>query len=93
MGRHRLRGRDLDTLERAASEMGLDPGRFGVVDVGMRVARLGRSSVRYEFGLFRQGDDPVCATGYFVDVFTDRESQQPVEIPPALRAHLQKLER
>ena len=64
-----------------------------VIDIGMRVARLGRSSVRYEFGLYRQGDDAVCATGYFVDVFTDRDTQQPVEIPAALRAHLHKLER
>lgn len=62
-----------------------------IIDAGMRVARLGRSSVRYEFGLFRQGDPQVCATGYFVDVFVDRATEQPIEIPPALRAHLEKI--
>lgn len=62
-----------------------------VVDAGLRVARLGRSSVRYEIGLFRAGAAPVHATGYFVDVFVDRVSSRPQPIPAALRAHLGQL--
>ena len=59
-----------------------------VIDAGLRVARLGNSSVRYEMGLFRAGDNEIYATGHFVDVFVERESQQPQAIPDAIRAHL-----
>jgi acyl-CoA thioester hydrolase len=59
-----------------------------VIDAGLRVARLGNSSVRYEMGLFRAGDEELYATGHFVDVFVDRETQQPQTIPDAIRAHL-----
>ena len=62
-----------------------------VVDAGLSVARLGNSSVRYEMGLFRAGDEAVYATGYFVDVFVDRISNQPQAIPAAIRAHLAHL--
>ena len=58
------------------------------VDAGLRVARLGTSSVRYEPGLFRAGESRVCATGYFVDVFVDRTSGRPVPLPADIRAHL-----
>lgn len=62
-----------------------------VIDAGLRVSRIGNSSVRYELGLFRAGVTEVCATGYFVDVFVDRGSSQPVPMPAALRAHLAQL--
>src|SRR3712207_2566138 len=61
------------------------------IDAGLRVGALGRSSVRYEIGLFRQGDDAPVATGWFVHVFVDRESRRPVEIPGLLRAALERL--
>ena len=63
-----------------------------LVDAGLRVARLGTSSVRYELGLFRAGDPAVCATGYFVDVFVTRDAARPSPVPPAIRAHLAKFE-
>lgn len=59
-----------------------------LVEAGLRVARLGNSSVRYELGLFRAGDPQVCATGYFVDVFVDREEARPCPLPATIRAHL-----
>lgn len=62
-----------------------------VVDAGLRVARIGNSSVRYEIGLFKAGAEPVHATGYFIDVFVDRTTQRPSPIPAALRAHLSRL--
>ena len=61
------------------------------IDAGMRVARLGNSSVTYEIGLFRAGDDEPAATGRFVHVWVDRSTQRPVPIPPAVRTALQPL--
>jgi acyl-CoA thioester hydrolase len=61
------------------------------VDAGLRVARLGNSSVRYEVGLFGSGDDEARAEGYFVHVFVERASNKPVPIPAAIRAALEKI--
>jgi acyl-CoA thioester hydrolase len=61
------------------------------IDAGLRVGRLGKSSVRYEIGLFKQGEDEVAAEGHFVHVFVEREAQRPVPIPPAIRAALERL--
>lgn len=62
-----------------------------VVDVGMRVAKLGTSSVKYEIGIFRRDDDEPAATGHFVHVWVDRATQRPVPIPPRIRAALESL--
>jgi acyl-CoA thioester hydrolase len=61
------------------------------VDAGLRVGRLGNTSVRYEVGLFRQGDESPAATGHFVHVFVDREQRRPTPIPTALRSALERL--
>jgi acyl-CoA thioester hydrolase len=61
------------------------------VDAGLRVARLGRSSVRYEIALFRNGSDSPAAEGWFVHVFVDRVSRRPGELPAALRGALERL--
>lgn len=61
------------------------------VDAGLRVARIGRSSVRYEIGLFRAGSDAPAADGWFVHVFVDRATRRPVELPAPLRAALERL--
>ena len=60
------------------------------VTAGLRVGHLGRSSVRYEIGLFGEGGKP-AATGWFVHVFVDRVNRRPVEIPAGLRAALERL--
>ena len=61
------------------------------IDAGIRVAKLGTSSVRYEVGLFAQ-DEPLCAAkGHFVHVYVDRETRRPVPLPPALKAYLETL--
>jgi len=59
------------------------------VAAGLRVAHLGRSSVRYEIGLFRNQEDTVSAEGHFVHVYVDRETRRPAEIPADMRAQLQ----
>jgi acyl-CoA thioester hydrolase len=61
------------------------------IDVGLRVGHLGRSSVRYELELGREGEPGALAEGWFVHVFVDRESRRPVEIPAALRSCLERL--
>lgn len=61
------------------------------IAAGVRVARIGRSSVRYEVGLFR-GDEPeASAQGHFIHVYVDREARQPVALPEALRRALEPL--
>jgi acyl-CoA thioester hydrolase len=61
------------------------------VDAGLRVAKLGRTSVRYEIGLFRGDDAEPAAEGWFVHVFVDRAQRRPAEIPGPLRAALERL--
>jgi acyl-CoA thioester hydrolase len=63
-----------------------------VIDAGIRVARIGKSSVRYEIGIFRNDDKTAAAQGYFVHVYVDRVSNRPVPaLPQALREVLQPL--
>ena len=54
------------------------PAEFpAVLDVCLRVNKLGRSSVTYEIGVFQQGKDEVCAVGEFVHVFVERDGRRP----------------
>ncbi len=62
-----------------------------VVCAGLRVARLGRSSVRYEIGLFRGDDETAAAQGHFVHVYVERESRRATALPPEMRTALQKI--
>lgn len=61
------------------------------IDAGLRVGRLGTSSVRYEIGLFGIGEDEARADGHFVHVFVDRETRRPVPMPARLREALARL--
>lgn len=61
------------------------------VEAGIRVARLGLSSVRYEVGLFAQGAPLTAAKGHFVHVYVDRHTRRPTPLPPNLKAVLEKL--
>jgi acyl-CoA thioester hydrolase len=61
------------------------------VDTGLRVIKLGTSSVTYEIGIFRHGDDSPAATGRFVHVWVDRATQRPTPVPAAIRAALAPL--
>jgi len=63
----------------------------GTVDAGLRVAKLGTSSVHYEIGLFNAGAADPVATGRFVHVFVDRTTRRPVPIPDQLRTSLEHL--
>jgi acyl-CoA thioester hydrolase len=61
------------------------------VQAGIRVAQLGRSSVRYEIGLFAQGSQTAAAGGHFVHVYVDRETRRPVPLPAHLKNILENL--
>ena len=70
----------------------LAPIRFpDVVDAGLRIAHLGNSSVRYEIGIFKQGEDTPAAVGYFVHVFVKRETSQPTRITGKLREAMEAI--
>jgi acyl-CoA thioester hydrolase len=55
------------------------------LDIGLRVEKLGNSSVRYGIGIFRKGEPLAAAEGYFVHVYVDRRTNTPVRVPDALR--------
>lgn len=61
------------------------------IDAGLRLGKMGSSSVRYEIGLFRQGEDKPAAQGHFVHVFVDRAKNKPTAIPDPIRQALQRL--
>ncbi|MEQ9125193.1 MAG: thioesterase family protein [Alphaproteobacteria bacterium] len=63
------------------------------IDCGVRVARLGRSSVRYEVGMFEAGDEEPAALGFFVHVFVDRTTMRPTDLPANIRGALEPLSR
>lgn len=62
-----------------------------VIEVGLRVGKLGNSSVRYELAIFKQGESYASASGYFVHVFVDRVTQRPVAMPERIRSALGRL--
>ena len=59
--------------------------------VGVRVAKLGRSSVRYELAVYRDDDELPVAAGHFVHVYVDRATGRSAPIPDATRAALETL--
>lgn len=61
------------------------------IDAGIRVGKLGRSSVRYEIGLYAEGAAESAAHGHFVHVYVDRATRRPVELPAILKATLERL--
>src|SRR3954464_10395745 len=63
----------------------------GTVDAGLRVTRLGNSSVGYEIGLFRSVAAEPAATDRFVHVFVDRADRRPVPVPDQIRAALERI--
>ncbi|WP_415183189.1 acyl-CoA thioesterase [Phaeovulum sp.] len=81
-----------------------DPTRFVVVEtgcrylaeirypdrvtLGLRVAHLGRSSVRYDLAMFREDEDQAAAVGYLIHVNTSRATGRPLAIPEGLHAAL-----
>ncbi len=61
------------------------------VDVGIRVARIGGSSVQYEVGLFAEDANLTAAKGHFIHVYVDRTTRRPVSLPANLKTVLESL--
>ena len=64
-----------------------------VVDLGLRVLKLGKSSVLYEVGIFEQGQDTVKAVGGFIHVFVEQDGRRPAKegMDPTIRDGLQQI--
>ena len=62
-----------------------------VAQAGLKLQRLGNTSVVYDIGLFHVGDDNAAALGYLVHVYVDTESRQPVRVPAVVRAGVEAL--
>ena len=62
------------------------------VEAGLRVAKIGKSSVRYEVGLFLQGEPLTVAKGHFVHVYVTRATRRPTELPAPLKKVLEALQ-
>ena len=62
------------------------------IEAGLRVARIGTSSVRYEIGIFAEGAPLSAAGGHFVHVYVDRASRRPTPLPPAFVLALKGLQ-
>lgn len=63
-----------------------------MIEAGVTVAHIGKSSVRYEVGIFKKGAPLTAAHGHFVHVYVDRVTQRPVPLPDALREALLRLQ-
>ena len=61
------------------------------IEVGLRVGRVGTSSVRYEIAVFAEDEGTASAQGHFVHVYVDRKTHKPVVLPAPLRAALERL--
>src|SRR5689334_3812133 len=62
-----------------------------VIHAGIRVAKLGNSSVRYEIALYRNDDPLPCAAGHFVHVYVERSSNRSALIPALVRDVLETI--
>ncbi|MGZ5894010.1 MAG: acyl-CoA thioesterase, partial [Caldimonas sp.] len=61
------------------------------LEAGVRVGRIGGSSVRYEVGIFAAGAPETAARGHFVHVYVDRQTQLPAALPPVLLDFVKEL--
>ncbi len=50
------------------------------IDAGIRITKIGNSSVRYEVGLFKPNDDLASADGFFIHVYVDRVNNKPTTL-------------
>lgn len=62
------------------------------VEAGLRVASMGKSSVRYEIGLFARGEPMTAAKGHFIHVYVDRHTRRPAPLPSKLKSVLEALQ-
>jgi len=61
------------------------------LEMGLRVERIGNSSVRYGLAAFINGGSTAAADGHFVHVFVDPETKRPAPFSPPVRRHLETI--
>ncbi len=61
------------------------------VTAGLRVSKLGRSSVRFEVALFRNDEETASAEGFFTHVYVSRQTHRPLPIEDKRRTAFQRL--
>lgn len=61
------------------------------IEVGIRVAKLGRTSIQYEIGIFKQDDALPAAFGRFVHVYVNRETMKPTPLPDRIMTAVRPL--
>lgn len=62
-----------------------------LIEAGIGVSKIGNSSVRYEIGLFAEGEEEPAAQGYFVHVYVDRDTRRPTSLPDRLNSLLETI--
>ncbi len=50
------------------------------INAGIRVTKIGKSSVRYEVGLFKEKEELSSADGFFIHVYVDRKTNKPITL-------------
>ena len=61
------------------------------IDCGLRIGKIGNTSLRYEVGLFKEGELQPCAVGHFTHVFVDSKTRRPVPLAAAVRSAMTAL--
>lgn len=62
-----------------------------LIHVGLRIAKIGNSSVRYEIGIFRNDEEDASAQGFFVHVYVNETTRKPERIPDGVREKMQAI--
>ena len=62
------------------------------ITAGLRVTKLGNSSVRYEVAIFREDEESAAAQGHFVHVYVNRATRRPASLSDNMRKLLQSIE-
>ena len=84
------RGTDVFAVKATAEFHGA-AGYDDILDVGCRVARLGRSSMQYVLGIWRGAEH--LTSGELIYVHTQLATRQSVPLPDALREAILRFER
>jgi acyl-CoA thioester hydrolase len=58
------------------------------IEAGISLAHIGNTSVRYEIGIFKKGEELTAAHGHFVHVYVDKDTRRPVPLPDNLQKSL-----
>ncbi len=63
------------------------------IHAGLRVTKIGTSSVRFEIGIFKNDEQTAVAQGHFIHVYVDEQTRTPAALSDTLRAALTKIEK